>query len=69
MKGILYGIVGGIYFSRAAGATTQVPYNNGTINIFLFASAIFLFFGYLRIYKKATRNLAPEIATSLHSSQ
>ena len=40
--GGLYGIAGGIYFSRAIGETTQVPYNNGTINIFLFASAIFL---------------------------
>lgn len=42
--GILYGIAGGIYFSRATGATTQIPYNNGTINIFLFSSAVFLFF-------------------------
>lgn len=56
--GILYGIAGGIYFSRALGATTQTPYNNGTINIFLFGSAIFLFFLEHRGKKQASERRA-----------
>lgn len=42
--GIVYGVIGGIYFSRAGGVRTQVPFNNTTLNIFLFSSAVFLFF-------------------------
>ena len=65
--GILYGIWGGIYFSRAAGATTQVPYNNGTINIFLFSSAVFLFFLEYRS-KKAVSEKRAKLLTCLGSS-
>ena len=61
--GILYGIAGGIYFSRATGATTQTPYNNGTINIFLFASAIFLFFMEYRGKKAASERRTKVILT------
>jgi len=52
--GIVYGIIFGILFSRWGGATTQVPYNNNTVNIFLFSCAVFLFFAEIRSKKVHT---------------
>lgn len=42
--GILYGVVGGILYSRHIGEPSQAAYNNLTLNIALYSGAIFLTF-------------------------
>ena len=42
--GILYGIIGGVAYSRHIGEPSQATYNNLTLNIALYSSMLFLLF-------------------------
>lgn len=42
--GVLYGIIGGVVYSRHIGEPSQATYNNLTLNIVLYSSMVFLLF-------------------------